>query len=367
VLAFFSVTKSGGSVTTSWVPQLSLFLRKVVCAQGETVHLTNVLRNASLLLFVTLMTRFMPAQQEPRFTSRANLVPVPTLVRDAEGNAVYGLKADDFIIEDDGVPQPVHLDETAEAEPLSIMIAVQRGRRANREFGRIGTLASMLDPILSDQKNEAAVLFFDSKLDLARDFTHNSDDIESALRNLQSGDNGAAILDAVAFSARLLAKRAEGRKPVLLLISETRDHGSHFTNLDDVVRLIGENNILVFAVPFSPYISQQLDVARGTNKDEWSPNVDIIEKLAAARQAMRKNAPRALTSMTGGEYELFATRNAFETDLTTFSNHLHSRYQLSFEPNDPHPGLHQIRVKLRDPGNNQSVLFRSSYWAGETR
>jgi VWFA-related protein len=349
------------------VPRFSLFLRKVVCAQAETVHLTNVFRNASLLLFVTLMTRFMSAQQEPRFTSRANLVPIPTLVRDAEGNAVYGLHAEDFIVEDDGLPQTVHLEEAAEVEPLSIMIAVQRGRRANREFGRIGTLASMLDPILSDQKNEAALLFFDSKLDLARDFTNNPDDIEPALRNLQSGDNGAAILDAVAYSARLLAKRAEGRKPVLLLVSETRDHGSHFTKLDDVVRLIGENNILVFAVPFSPYISQQLDVGRGANKDEWSPNVDIIEKVVAARQAMRKNAPRALTSMTGGEYELFATRNAFETDLTTFSNHLHSRYQLSFEPNDPHAGLHQIRVKLRDPGKNWSVLFRSSYWAGETR
>jgi hypothetical protein len=220
----------------------------------------------------------------------------------------------------------------------------------------------MLDPILSDQNNEAALLFFDSKLDLARDFTNNPDDIEPALRNLHSGDNGAAILDAVAYSARLLARRGEGRKPVLLLVSETRDHGSRFTKLEDVVRLIGENNILVFAVPFSPYISQQLDVARGTNNDEWSPNVDLIEKLAAARQAMRKNAPKALTSMTGGEYELFATRNAFETDLTTFSNHLRSRYQLSFEPNDPHPGLHQIRVKLRDPEKNWSVLFRSSYW-----
>jgi VWFA-related protein len=229
-----------------------------------------VSRQTLVPFFLILTIGIMLAQQEPRFTSRANLVPVPTLVRNAKGNAVYGLKAEDFIIADDGVPQTVRLDETAEAEPLSIMIAVQCGRRANREFGRIATLASMLDPILSDQNNEAALLFFDSKLELARDFTNNPDDIEPALRNLQSGDNGAAILDAVAYSARLLAKRAEGRKPVLLLVSETRDHGSHFTKLDDVVRLIGENNILVFAVPFSPYISQQLDVARGTSKDEWS-------------------------------------------------------------------------------------------------
>jgi VWFA-related protein len=313
------------------------------------------------LLFVA-MGAFMSPQETPRFASRTNLVPVPTLVRDAEGNAIYGLHAKDFIIEDDAVQQTVHLDEAAEDEPLSLVIAVQSGRRAKREFGRISTLASMLDPILSDQNNEAALLLFDSKLDLVRDFTGNADDIEPALRNLQSGDSGAAILDAVAYSARLLARRDEGRRLVLLLISETRDHGSKFAKFDEVLRLIGENNISVFAVPFSPYISQQLDVVRGANKDEWTPNINILEKLAAARQAMRKNISQALTSMTGGEYELFATRNAFETDLTTFSNHLHSRYQLSFEPNDPHPGLHQIRVKLRDPGKNWSVLFRSSYW-----
>jgi hypothetical protein len=151
------------------------------------------------------------------------------------------------------------------------------------------------------------------------------------------------------------------------MISETRDHGSRFTKLDDVVRLINENNILVFAVPFSPYISQQFDVVRGTDQDEWHPNIDIGEKLAAARQAMRKNVAQALTSMTGGEYEFFATHNAFETNLTTFSNRLNSRYQLSFEPNDPKPGLHQIRVELRNPGKNWNVLYRSSYWAEDHR
>jgi VWFA-related protein len=288
-------------------------------------------------------------------------------VRDGKGNAVYGLRAQDFIIEDDGIPQTVHLDEGPATEPLSIMIAVQTGRRANREFGRISTLASMLDPILSDRNNEAALLLFDSKLDLVHDFTDSAADIESALRNLQSGDHGAAILDAVAYSARLLAKRGEGRQLALLLVSESRDQGSRFTKLDDVIRLISGNNISVFAVPCSPYVSQQLDVLRGANKDEWKPNIDWIEKMAAARQALRKNVAQALTSMTGGEYESFVTHNGFETDLTTFSNHLRSRYQLSFEPNDPHAGFHQIRVRLRDSANNYSVLFRSSYWAGDRK
>ena len=172
-------------------------------------------------------------QQEPSFSSQRNLVPVPTLVRDALGNAVYGLRAQDFIIEDDGVEQAVHLDETTDAEPISLVIAVQVGRRAEREFGRMAGLAAMLDPVLSGRQNEAGLLIFDSKLNLVHDFSRKADVIETDLKNLEPGDHGAAILDAVTYSAKMLAKRPAGRQRVLLLISETRDHGSRFAKIDD--------------------------------------------------------------------------------------------------------------------------------------
>jgi hypothetical protein len=60
--------------------------------------------------------------------SRGNLVPVPTMVRDANGEAVYGLNAQDFVIEDDGIEQSIHFDETCDAQPLSILIAVQSAK-----------------------------------------------------------------------------------------------------------------------------------------------------------------------------------------------------------------------------------------------
>jgi VWFA-related protein len=329
------------------------------------MHLTTMLR-AGIQLLALLLAFNVATAQEPGFTARANLVPVPTLVRDKDGNAVYGLHEKDFILEDNGVEQEVHLDEEAEPQPISLVIAVQTGRRAYREFGRLTGLSSMLDPVLSNPNNEAAVVFFDSKLTLAQDFTSNGNLAEADLKSISSGDDGAAILDAVAYSARLLARRPEGRQRVLLLIGETRDHGSQFAKLDDVVRLIGETNTSVYALPFSPYKSQQLDVLRGANRDEWTPGMDILEKLAVARQAIRKNTPKALALMTGGEYELFTSRNGFETDMVSFANHLHSRYLLSFEPKNPLPGLHQIRVRLRNPEGNENVLYRSSYWVSET-
>lgn len=315
-------------------------------------------------LLIPTLALFVGAQ-DAKFASTVNLVPVPTLVRDGSGNAVDGLHASDFIIEDNGVPQTANLDEGAESEPISLIIAVQCGRRANREFGRMAGLSSMLDPVLSNPENEAALLFFDSKLNLARDFTNNGDAIEGGLKKLPSCDGGAAILDAMAYSARLLGRREDGRQRVLLLISETRDHGSKFTKPDDALTTIEQNNVSVFALPFSPYISQQLDVARRANTDEWGPNINILEKMEDLHQAMRKNVVKTLAGLTGGEYQGFATKDGFEDNLITFANDLHSRYALSFQPKDPRPGLHQIRVRLRNPGQNETVLYRNSYWVGQ--
>ncbi len=62
--------------------------------------------------------------------------------------------------------------------------------------------------------------------------------------------------------------------------------------------------------------------------------------------------------------ELRISHRSLETRMNSFANHLHNRYLLSFEPKSPHPGLHQIRVRIKDPGLTKTVLFRSNYWAG---
>src|SRR5258708_7848059 len=192
------------------------------------IHLLKfmVIKCGGLLALLVLL---VPVRaQEGDFSSQVNLVPVPTLVRDAKGNAISGLVANDFVIEDEGVEQVVHLDDAAEAEPVSLIVVMQCGRRANREFERMAGLASMLDPVLSDPDNEAALLFVDSKLDLAQDFTHDADKIEGRLKKIPSGDGAGAIVDAIAYSASLLGRLDAGPHQVLLLVCEPRDHGSEF-------------------------------------------------------------------------------------------------------------------------------------------
>jgi hypothetical protein len=197
-----------------------------------------------------------------------------------------------------------------------------------------------------------------------RGFSRDEAPVADYLKNISPGDNGAAILDAVNYSVRLLSNLPKDHVKFLLLVSETRDHGSKKGSLKELVEAIGRSDILLYALPFSPSLSQVLDTERGLNKDEWRPAeapLDFGGPTFMAMNAMRKNIPKSLASMTGGEYELFPTHTTFENHIFDFTNHLHTRYVLTFQPKQPHAGLHQLRVRVRQ-SNNLIVLARTSYW-----
>src|ERR1700675_2734835 len=322
-----------------------------------------------LNLLVCMLLGGIALPQETTLRSQSNVVLIPALVKDRDGGIVYGLQAKDFIVEDDGVEQPARLDEAPEGQPISLVLAIQRGGRASYEFPRMQGLMSMLDPLFSLGTTRVAVVEFDSQVEVTRNFTQDASLVEADLRNLQPGDGGAVILDAIDSAVNLLKQEPEERLRVLLLISEIRDHGSH-RKMDDAVAGGGKSNAVMYALAFSPALSNILDTGRGTNKNEMHNGVDFMDLMYQTAQAMKKNVPSTIASMTGGEYELFATKKKFEVRMNDFTNHLHSRYLLSFAPKEPHPGLHQIRVRLRaqaPDAEGGTVLARSSYWAEGTK
>ncbi len=298
---------------------------------------------------------------------------MPTLVKEKTGKLVFGLQPKDFIIEDDGVEQQVSMDEAEPQEAVSLVIAIQSGRSALFEFQRMKGLSAMLDQIVSQPQVQTAIVVFDSNVELAQDFSFEFNQTEAYLksmmlgprRNMESGDrSGAAIYDAVRYSVNLLEKQPEDSRRILLLISETRDHGSHAVTLDDAIAAINDSNTIVYSLAFSPTGSTALDTLRGewdARTDPAGGNLDILRLMKLAREAMRKNASKSVASMTGGEYELFTSRKSFERLMTDFTNHLHNRYLLRFQPKNPHPGLHEVRVRLRDAGG-RVVLARRNYW-----
>ncbi len=127
---------------------------------------------AAAFLFLILLTGSMlspeASSQETTLRSQSNVVLIPALVKDQRGGIVYGLAASDFAVEDDGVEQTVRLDEVPEGQPISLVVAIQRGRRAYYEYPRMRGLKSMLEPLFSLGTARVALVEFDREVDLTR-------------------------------------------------------------------------------------------------------------------------------------------------------------------------------------------------------
>ena len=154
-----------------------------------------------------------PSPTRPPCASPATEVLVPTLVEKRGGGIVYGLKQGDFVLEDNGVPQKIRVQEEMDTAPVALVVAVEQGGVSVLEFDKLAKLGPLLDLFLTDPRSEAALMGFDSKPHLIRDYTHSSEAINDALNHLQPGDGGAAILDTISSAVDLLETQPKEYPP----------------------------------------------------------------------------------------------------------------------------------------------------------
>jgi VWFA-related protein len=286
---------------------------------------------------------------------------VPTLVEKHGGGIVYGLKGDDFALEDNGVPQKVHVQEEMDTAPVSLVVAVEQGGMSVLEFDKVAKLGPLLDLFLSDPRSQAALVGFDSEPHLVRDYTHSTEDMNQALKTMEPGDGGDAILDTISYAVDLLESQPKEFRRVLLLISEERDHGSKHTKVEQVIQKIGQSDVLVLTVSFSPV---QAEFAHDIKDSGENRTMNMVSALVALVQAFRKNVTREIALMSGGEYTTFTSDKKFEQRVVDEAKHARNRYLLTFRPTNPSPGLHTLRVRLaQDYGAH--VVARANYWVGE--
>jgi VWFA-related protein len=288
----------------------------------------------------------------------ANEVLVPTLVEKPGGGVVYGLKPQDFVLEDNGVPQKIRVQEEMDTAPVALVVAVELGGVSVLEFDKLAKLGPLLDLFLSDGKGQAALVGFDSKSHLIRDFTHSSDVVNAALKHLEPGDGGDAILDTVSYAVDLLETQPKEYRRVLLLISEERDHGSKHTKEEQLIEKIGQSDVLVLSVSFSPAKAELLHDMKDNGDDRV---MSIFSTLAMIIPAFKKNVTKELSHMSGGEYNTFTGEKGFEKRVVESAKRARNRYLITFSPSDPTPGLHSIRVRLaQDYGAR--IVARANYW-----
>ena len=283
---------------------------------------------------------------------------VPTLVEKPGGGVVYGLKPKDFVLEDNGVPQKIRVQEEMDTAPVALVVAVELGGASVLEFDKLAKMGPLLDLFLSDGMGQAALVGFDSKPRLIRDFTHSSDEVNQALKRLPRGDNGGAILDTVSYAVDLLESQPKEYRRVLLLISEERDHGSKHIKVEQLIRKIGQSDVLVLSVSFSPARAELDHDIKDSGEDRA---MNLFSTLAMIVPAFKKNVTKEVAHMSGGEYHPFTGDKGFEKRVVESAQHARNRYLITFSPSDPTPGLHTIRVRLAEDYGAR-IVARANYW-----
>jgi VWFA-related protein len=340
------------------------------------------MRLRELVGFVGVWSCVATAFAQTTLHTTTTLVVVPTLVQTQDKDLVFSLRAEDFVLTDNGVLQKVTLEEETK-RPLSLVVLIQTGGDARGQFPSYAHLDTMIAELLGEAPNEVSVVNFDSQPEAASPFTTKVAEWGDAIDHPDVGDRGAAIFDSLAYGLDLLRKRPEGNRRAILLISQAHDVGSK-TPLKEVVRELGETNTAIYSVTFSA----EKTAARQAFKDppHLNPPISLFPSdggikpyndparpvagfkldapLALILGAMKKNTSAEVATLSGGEWSSFDNAQELSQDLGVLTNHLHNSYVLSFTPTSSEPGLHTIKVRLaRHP--ELVVSARSNYWASD--
>jgi len=248
--------------------------------------------------------------------------------------------------------------------PISLVVAVQTAALSAAVLAKVRKIGGMIQPLITGDRGEAALIGFDEDLHTVQDFTSDPNAIADAFDHLDSGSAAPSgrMLDAVEMAAKMFAGSKANSRRVLLIISESRDRGSK-TKLDRAVELVQQEGIVVYAATYSAYATPF--TAKSSDLPPPDFQGDIITAMIEVGRNAKKKASQRLAFESGGAHFSFLKQSGLDRLITETGADLHSQYILSFTPpSDATTGLHAIAVSVRS-GEKYRVRSRRAYWVAE--
>ena len=151
-----------------------------------------------------------------------------------------------------GAQEPV--EPTVDKAPASYGLVIDNSGSLRTMLDKvIGVVTDIVDGNVTDDEAFLVTFVDTPKIVLRQEFTDSKSELHDAVQNMFIEGGQTAILDAVKISADYLAKNARtdagrARAPVLVTDGDDRESGS---KIDDVIKLLKEQNIRVFVVAIS--------------------------------------------------------------------------------------------------------------------
>jgi VWFA-related protein len=320
-----------------------------------------------------------PVQQPPEGTIRVRvaLVRAPVVVIDSKGEPVLNLQQKDFHILDDGKNQTIESFDLG-GEQLSAVLVFETSSRIASLLPAVQKSAIVFTQTIVGPSGEAAVLSYDDGIDTLLPFSTDNDKIQKTIANLQPGNSGARLYDALSSAVGLLRGRPSEQRRAIVVVGEASDTGSE-KKLGRVLREAQLANIVIYSVGLSPTSAElRAPPAQSgppaatppgtfgappfpgtaqtpTSQQQYGGNINLLglaEWAVRNATAVVKDRPLEVTATaTGGTYQSAFKEHTLENAIDAIGGELNSQYILSYRPTGSEtPGYHQIKVTVDRSG-----------------
>ena len=210
-------------------------------------------------------THFLPAQEAdlPLIRAEVEVVNILATVRDKRGIYVGNLAKADFDVYEDGVKQNLdffHYEAGDEAQPLTIVLLIDTsGSVKDKLLFEQQAASEFLSETLRKNKDMAAVIQFDSEINLIQDFTYDFSTLEEAILDIRAG-GATKLYDAIFLAVDELLAHEVGRK-VVVVLSDGEDTQSIVTD-KDAIRAAQQQDVLIYGIGVRSQMGSNFDKLR---------------------------------------------------------------------------------------------------------
>ena len=328
-------------------------------------------------------------QQKHAIRVRVNEVIMPVTVTSHSGEMLLDFSKENFRVFDNGVQQKIdHFD--LGGDPLSIVLAIETSSHIEPMLPAIRQTGIIFSQTVMGQTAEAAVISFDSDIELLNKFTTDVDGVQNTINHLRIGVDQSRLYDAMSRGISLLEQRPAVRRRILVVIAEAQDSGSE-NKLGEVLRQAQLANVAIYTIGLSttmadlrakpnPYQGPQLGptgtypVPVGPGRAQTPDNETIaqgqgnVDLLALAvwlvktgKNAIGPNSLEIASKATGGLHVNTMKDRSIQTAMDAIGGELHAQYTLGYRPPGDEPtGYHEIKVTVDRPGVD--VRTRPGYY-----
>ena len=289
---------------------------------------------------------------------RVNQVTTPVIVSDSSGEMVLDLKEPNFKVYDNGTEQKIdHFD--VGGDPLSIVLVIEASSHIAPMFPTMKRAGIIFAETVMAQTSEAAIISYDSTVDLRAKFTTDTDGIRETIEHLPIGVDDSLLYDAMARGIGMLSERPAVRRRVMLVVGEAQDSGSE-ARLGEVLRQAQLSNVTIYSIGLSTAMAD----LRG-KPEHINENPDLLALavwlVKTGKNALTTNSLAVASKATGGLHMNPVRDRSIEKGMDAIGGELHAQYTISYRPSGEDPeGYHEIKVEV--DRKNVTVRARPGYY-----